>query len=259
MAAHFTNTGPLELTRRQKVLVWDDEIEVHEDIIQETAVVDPPAGTTPPSPRMSISSVPTPRRIRSQSTGGEFPPPMRRTSTDASGLPRPVPFVAKFQRIHPGTTGVTVLEHLERLDAVEASLQRLGADEVEVDVGEAIQPKPLPISRSGSGGHREAPGASSSSAPNPTSPFSPPGSPLPTVPEVASSEASSIAEEDLAAMSKSTSHVEGLRRSFGHDRYESIGNSHIDWIQQANESENTKRNVIVEASPFFLSIKSALF
>ncbi|KAJ3570961.1 hypothetical protein NP233_g4066 [Leucocoprinus birnbaumii] len=250
----FADEGPLELTRRQKVLVWDDEIEVVEDVLHQAEVnVDATADTadtdaTPPSPRISVSSVPV-RRTRSQSSGGEFPPPMRRTSTDASGLPRPVPFVAKFQRIHPGTTGVTVLEHLERLDAVEASLQRLGVDETEVDVGEAIKPKPLPMSRSNSGGTRDVPGASSSSAPNPSSPFSPPGSPLPTVPEVASS-ASSIAEEDLAAMSKSTSHVESLRRSFGHERQESANSPHIDWIQHA--SENTKRSVIVEVSPSIL-------
>ncbi|KXN90620.1 Phosphatidylinositol 4-kinase lsb6 [Leucoagaricus sp. SymC.cos] len=245
--AKYPFTGPLELTRRQKVLVWDDEIEVVEGLMQEAEAAPAGAGTdtdtTPPSPRISISSVPVPRRTRSQSSGGEFPPPMRRTSTDASGLPRPVPFVAKFQRIHPGTTGVTILEHLERLDAVEASLKRLGVDEVEVDVGEAIPPRPLPVSRSSSGGYRDVPGASSSSAPNPSSPFSPPGSPLPTVPEVGSS-ASSIAEEDLVAMSKSTSHVEGLRKSFGHDRYESVESTHMEWIHPTNES--TKRNVIVE-------------
>jgi len=171
---------------------------------------------------------------------------MRRTSTDASGLPRPVPFAAKFQRIHPGTTGVTVLEHLERLDAVEASLQRLGADEVEEDVGEAIQSKNLPLMGANSSGNRDLPGASSSSVPNASSPFSPPGSPLPVVLEVASS-ASSIAEVDLVTMSKSTSHVEGIRRSSGHDRQESGDPSQIDWIQQTGE--NTKRDVIVEVSP----------
>jgi len=237
------------LTRRQKVLVWDDEIEVPQDLLQETEA---PADSAqdgnngPPSPRISINSVPIPRKTRSQSSGGEFPPPMRRTSTDASGLPRPVPFAAKFQRIHPGTTGVTVLEHLERLDAVEASLQRLGADEVEEDVGEAIQSKNLPLMGANSSGNRDLPGASSSSVPNASSPFSPPGSPLPVVLEVASS-ASSIAEVDLVTMSKSTSHVEGIRRSSGHDRQESGDPSHIDWIQQTGE--NTKRDVIVEVSP----------
>jgi len=42
--------------------------------------------------------------------------------------------------VHRSVTGVTVLEHLERLDAVEASLTRLGTGEdtvieEEVDVG----------------------------------------------------------------------------------------------------------------------------
>ncbi|KAF7782539.1 hypothetical protein Agabi119p4_1915 [Agaricus bisporus var. burnettii] len=232
--------GPLELTRRQKVLVWDDEVEVQEEVVHDTET-DVEANL--PSPRMSVNSVPIIQRPRSRSSTGDFPPPMRRTSTDASGLPRPVPFVAKFQKIHPGTTGVTVLEHLERLDAVEASLQRLGVDEEEVDVGEAIQPRSLPISQSNSGSHRDMFGVAPSSAPNVTSPFSPPGSPLPTVPEVASS-ANSILEEDLAAMSKSTSHVEGLGRSFGHERLESIATSNIDWIQPP--SENTKKTVIIE-------------
>jgi len=248
MISKYFITGPLELTRRQKVLVWDDEIEVPEDLLQETeapadSVEDGENG--PPSPRISINSVPVPRRTRSQSSRGEFPPPMQRTSTDASGLPRPVPFAAKFQRIHPGTTGVTVLEHLERLDAVEASLQRLGVDEVEMDVGEAIQPKHLPLARASSGGNRDLPDVPSGSAPNPSSPFSPPSIPLSAVPEVASS-ASSIAEEDLVAMSKSTSHVEGIRRSsFGHER-QGNGDPFHAWIQQTGE--NTKRDVIVEVS-----------
>lgn len=248
--------GPLELTRRQKVLVWDDEIEVLEDMMPDPDPEAVDTDTNLPSPKISISSVPTPRRTRSQSaSGGEFPPPMRRTSTDASGLPRPVPFVAKFQRIHPGTTGVTVLEHLERLDAVEASLQRLGVDEeLEVDVGEAVQPRSLPAPRSSSSSQRDMPGASSSSVPIGTSPFSPPGSPLPTVPEVASS-ASSISEEDLVALSKSTSHVEGLRRPFGHDEPEGAGTTSIDWIQQGNDG--TKKTVIVEVS-VLLSISSQL-
>jgi len=247
-------TGPLELTRRQKVLVWDDEIEVPEDLLQETEAPTElaEAGENgPPSPRISINSVPVPRRTRSQSSRGEFPPPMQRTSTDASGLPRPVPFAAKFQRIHPGTTGVTVLEHLERLDAVEASLQRLGVDEVEVDVGEAIQPKHLPLVRASSSGNRDLPDVSLGSAPNSSSPFSPPSIPLSAVPEVASS-ASSITEEDLVAMSKSTSHVEGIRRSFGHERQENGDPFHIDWIQQTGE--NTRRDVIVEVSPLIFKI-----
>lgn len=220
--------GPLELTRRQKVLVWDDEMEVLDETIQESA--DDVA-----SPRMSVSSVPTPRRTRSQSSSGDFPPPMRRTSTDASGARRPVPFAAKFQRVHPGTTGVRVLEHLERLDAVEASLERLGVDDdgEEVDVGESSTFHPAQISRN--------PSTSTSGSKVPTSPYSPPGSPLPTVHEVSSS-ASSIAEEDLVALSKSTSHVDGSRY-FGHRTNTTL--PALEWIQP---TEPSKRTLIVEVS-----------
>jgi len=160
---------------------------------------------------------------------------MRRTSTDAGGTPRPVSFSTKFQRVHPGTTGVTVLEHLERLDAVEASLQRLGTgdtiDEEEVDVGVVAvkNSSSLPSTPvvSGSG--------------QPTSPFSPPGSPLATVQEVAD-DGSSIDEQDLAAMSKSTSHVEGLSpRTLGAT---TPGLRGIDWVQ--NEDILQKRVVIAE-------------
>ncbi|KAF8893365.1 phosphatidylinositol 3 and 4-kinase-domain-containing protein [Infundibulicybe gibba] len=221
------SVGPLELTRRTKALVWNDELEVAEEAAQGTA-----NGPASASPQLSISSVPLPTtRPRSQSSGSLFPPPMRRTSTDATGAPRPVPFAAKFQRVHPGTTGVTVLEHLERLDAVEASLQRLGVDpEEEVDVGESSSSGPIPISRN--------PSASSSNIAS--SPFSPPGSPLPTVLEVSSS-ASSIAEEDLVALSKSTSHVEGPPR---HGRWPSHGRGGIEWMQPGEPSP--KRVVISE-------------
>jgi phosphatidylinositol 4-kinase type 2 len=198
-------------------------MELPEETIQELP-------NSPASPQ-SMNNVPLPRRARSQSSG-EFPPPIRRASTDASGVPRPVPFAAKFQRVHPGTTGVTVLEHLERLDAVEASLQRLGADETEeIDVGDA---------------------ATKITSNVPTSPFSPPGSPLPTVHEVSSSR-SSIAEEDLVALSKSTSHVEGLY-PFGQQGGVSsagIENAGIEWIQTADPP--TKRTVVAEVRHLQLS------
>lgn len=216
------NLGPLELTRRSKVLVWDDEIEVAEQDLEERAEI---------SPRASISSVPLPRRRRS-SSGGEFPPPIHRTSTDSSGV-RPVPFAAKFKRVHPATKGIDVLEHLERLDAVEASLQRLGVedydDDEEVDVGESST-KPIQV-----------PGSSSSA--RATSPFSPPASPpLPTVPEVPSLANSDGEEEDVAMLSKSLSHVEG------HQRWASQatpGHGHgVEWISSGEAA--AKRTVIVE-------------
>ncbi|KAF8829257.1 hypothetical protein HHX47_DHR3001146 [Lentinula edodes] len=224
--------GPLELTRRTKMLVWDDEIEISgDDSGLDEAVRDLNEPTS--SPKLSINSVPIiPRRTRSQSSSGEFPPPMRRIITE-SGINRPVPFSSKFQRVHPGTTGVTVLEHLERLDAVEASLQRLVSDDNvdEVDVGESqnvhIQNEPT-----------------TSNLP-PTSPFSPPGSPLATVPEMASLE-SSITEEDLVALSKSTSHLEGSSSISGrHTRWASQAlGSGVDWLQE-NETPVT-RTVISE-------------
>ncbi|KAG6862265.1 hypothetical protein C0995_002196 [Termitomyces sp. Mi166 len=220
-----SDEGPLELTRRKKALVWDDELEILDDNLESQI----PNGPVTSSPKPSVTSVPLPRRTRSHSSSGDFPPPIRRTSTDASGFPRPVSFSTKFQRVHPGTTGVTVLEHLERLDAVEASLQRLGAEETldeEVDVG--VTNANVPASN-----------AAASSSNIPTSPFSPPGSPLPTVPEVSSS-ASSIAEEDLAAMSKSTSHVE--MSTSQPSRLASMKG--FEWIQTPEQQQ--KRIVIAE-------------
>src|SRR5258708_24074161 len=167
-------------------------------IVEEEAIHEPQNG--PPSPQLSISSVPVPNRPRRLSTG-DFPPPIRRAATDAPGVPRPVPFARKFQRVHPGTTGVTVLEHLERLDAVEQSLSRLGSDETEeeVDVGESL-PKAGPAL----GVMHGAASAPATTGGSSSSPFSPPGSPpLETVPEI-ESRRSSIDEEDLVALSKST-------------------------------------------------------
>ncbi|KAM6502295.1 Phosphatidylinositol 3- and 4-kinase domain containing protein [Amanita muscaria] len=212
--------GPLELTRRQRFLVWDEET-----VIPDDASNNPP----PSSPRPSVSSIPTPKRTRSSSVS-DFPPPARRTSTDAAGLPRPVPFSAKFQRVHPGTTGVTVLEHLERLDAVEASLQRLGNVEVDVvDASLTPQDPSMPIT---------------SSSPGAGSPYSPHINPLTTVREVSSS-ASSIAEEDLDALSKSTPLLG--RES----RHEPLGD--LEWMND----QGTRSNVVVErielvkGKPFF--------
>ncbi|KAJ7178533.1 phosphatidylinositol 3 and 4-kinase-domain-containing protein [Mycena crocata] len=221
--------GPLELTRRSKVLVWDDEVEIAEEELEEGPRQ---------SPRLSISSVPLPRRTRSQSSGSDFPPPLHRMSTDASGVPRPVPFAAKFKRVHPGTKGIDVLEHLERLDAVEASLQRLGveeSDDEEVDVGESSS-KPIQVPR---------PRTRSPSSNVASSPFSPPSSPpLATVHEVPS-RASSVddeeEEEDVAMLSKSLSQVEG---HVNHQRWASQAGPSADWI--GSGVATTKRTVIVE-------------
>nr|GAT56389.1 predicted protein [Mycena chlorophos] len=181
--------GPLELTRRGKMLVFDEEASVEDVEEEEEPVV---------SSRMSVASGPLPRRARSHSRSADFPPPLNRVSTD-----RPVPFAAKFKRVHPGTKGIDVLEHLERLDAVEASLQRLGVEsdvDDEVDVGESSF------------------SAQQQSA-VPASPLLPPLSPpLETVPESVNS--SDAEEEDVAMLSKSVSYVQS-------------GPKHTRWISHA--------------------------
>ncbi|KII92400.1 hypothetical protein PLICRDRAFT_172497 [Plicaturopsis crispa FD-325 SS-3] len=237
--------GPLELTRRTKVLVWDDEVEIDAD--EDGAEGEEPLnGPMSASPGPSINTVPLPPRPHNRRASSEFPPPMIRTSTDATGAYRPVPFSAKFQRVHPGTTGVTVLEHLERLDAVEASLQRLGVerdftDEEEVDVGESSSgTRPIRVPRRSTDG-------------NLTVPASPGG--LPVVHEVPSSASVSIApsveedEEDVANLSKSMSHVEVSPRSRWslqrHGHTSSHGGRSLDWMQ-VDDSSSQKRTVVVE-------------
>jgi len=214
----------------------------------EEDIPDLPNG--PPSPQLSVNSVPAPKRVRRQSTG-DFPPPIRRTATDAPGVPRPVPFARKFQKVHPGTTGVTVLEHLERLDAVEQSLSRLGSDEAEeeVDVGDVVRRAPNVKAPAFSAFQ----GASSAPAPTTTAnPFSPPGSPPLSVVTEIRSRGSSIDEEDLVALSKSTSHVEGA----GHFRHQSsMSSGGIEWIQSGDSS--SKGKVIVEVCQVDLCIQNS--
>ncbi|KAI6026296.1 phosphatidylinositol 3 and 4-kinase-domain-containing protein [Pisolithus microcarpus] len=201
--------GPLELTRRTRALVWDDEVEMPEEALR------PPNLGPLSSPRPSINTVPLPQRVRSRSHSSEFSPRVRRRSSEAN---RPVPFSAKFQKVHPGTTGVTVLEHLERLDVVEAGLQKLGVgeplmeEEEEVDVGElSVSHRPTLSIRT----------EASSRIPQDMSvaqQFTPPG------------------KEDLAIMSRSTSHVEPPFSV--HTRW----NSHaaLDWMN-FDDSEQPKR------------------
>lgn len=269
--------GPLELTRRTKVLVWDDEIPVTDDMFPEPTMSNGSSShsTHVPtiSPHASIASMPLPtqtRHARSQSVSG-FPPPIRRMSTDMVGISRPVSFSAKFQRVHPATTGVTVLEHMERLDAVEAGLKRLAVDEnvvqddEEVDVGESsssvrsqnripssappgqttFTSPPLSREPSGEGGvGLLSPGGTSER--------------LPAVPEADDAESHnalemSFAEEDLVALSKSTSQIEVPAL---HTRFASFQNHtregerpSLEWMQSDPASESPKvRTAIVEVS-----------
>ncbi|TDL24282.1 hypothetical protein BD410DRAFT_786387 [Rickenella mellea] len=244
-----SDEGPLELTRRQKVLVWDDEVEVEDDTIRE--IFNAPLTA---SPKASINTMPLPspshRRSRSQSAA-EFPPPMRRSSTDITGVTRPVPFSTKFPRVHPGTTGVTVLEHMERVDAVEAGLRRLGrhedsvieeedeAEEVDMGVAESVN---------------------TPSKQRTQSPLASPVDELPAVPEM-DSLASSVVEEDLVAMSKSTPTMYTTTGSGSHFRWTTDQNQdtsqNLEWMRPEATEENKKRIMIVErletvdTKPFF--------
>ena len=203
------------------MLVWDEEVEISGDAIE--------TGTDPvmSSPQPSLSRMPTPRRTRSRSSS-DFPslPPIKRRASDEPGFPRPVPFAAKFQRVHPGTTGVAILEHLERLDAVEASLRRLGKDRV--DFAEAGSTERRPSTQAASMAHIAA------------SSCSPPASPLATVHEFSnelSSSGSSIAEEDLIALSKSTPVLERQRHNLEGELLRGL-----EWMND----QGTKQKVIVE-------------
>lgn len=258
-------------------MVWDDELTLPEDTVTEL-INGPLSASASPGP--SIQTLPpflTPqnhRRARSSSSS-DFPPPMplRRTTSDV----RPVPFSAKFQRVHPGTTGVTVLEHLERLDAVEAGLERLGMrdgmedemDEEEQDVGDLAssssksQAKPdVPVIVTDNASLASRPEASGSLSASALSR----GSELPSVreaeTEMAEEDEEAVTEADvdspvdeagMAAMSKSMSYIDmdGTipKRGHGH-RFTTHGSEHgprrsLDWMQ---EEPTKKKTVVAEAS-----------
>jgi phosphatidylinositol 4-kinase type 2 len=235
--------GPLELTRRTKALVWNDELELDEDTISQ---IQHSSQSTSPQP--SINTLPLPgtnRRSRSQSNSSDFPPPVRRVSSEQPGSMRPVPFSAKFQRVHPGTTGVTVLEHLERLDAVEASLERLavedGTEEIEEDVGESSS-TPRPIMPASILSLSESALITSSSAPSRAG-----ASELAPVPEADSPTPSMVIEEheeDVVALSKSLSHLEtgNLHHGRGLSSHSAqAANRTLDWMQD----EPVKKRVVI--------------
>jgi phosphatidylinositol 4-kinase type 2 len=164
-----------------------------------------------------------PTRQRSISIGTGQAPALRRTSTDG-GRPRPVPFARNFDRVHPATTGVAVLEQMEHIDRVEAKLQRAPHDvPEESDVGVAVAPRPIPGALSMPSTPRSAP------LPAPTSPRSP--NPLPAVQELVQLEDAEEGEEDedededagdLAALSKSMPHLDEAPASM-HARWTSAG------------------------------------
>ena len=251
--------GPLELARRQKVLVWDDEVEVADETMQE--IINGPLSA---SPKPSVRTLPVQpashRRTRSSGIleARGFPPPSHRSPSDS----RPVPFLTTLPRVHPGTTGVTILEHMERVDAVEAGLRRLQTDdnvileedeEEEVDVGVPAASSSRPPTIRGTDAEREG-------SATPTAGPSPPMSPETTqqdllVPAGADSLASSMTEEDLVAMSQSTSALDFGRQSLHSKFMSQEGTStatrpNLDWIREEEVVEERKRIVIEEVCFF---------
>ncbi|KAG8710745.1 phosphatidyl inositol kinase [Ceratobasidium sp. 395] len=110
--------GPLELTRRIKVLVWDDEVE----IVNETTDTDDSANPTSPRPRPN-SSAQTPQAPRKIISPISFHLPRRQRSRSISDFPpprprAPVPFSRAIGTAQSGASGVAVLAQLERLDEV---------------------------------------------------------------------------------------------------------------------------------------------
>jgi phosphatidylinositol 4-kinase type 2 len=272
--------GPLELTRRQKVLVWDDEVESTHEMFKaededhhenEDPFEDP---RRPPF----IAS----RLNQHHATPRSHPPaqfcetktaeirlgPSRR-SADFLNFTRPVSFSTTYSKVHPGTTGVAVLEQMERLDAVEASLKKLGGGvggdnsgnpDREEDVAESSTSRrrgttrpsvvisaPGRISRSSSS-HTHTYSNDDGVSPIMTASFSGPFSPggisdgLPAVVEEApSSNASEVGDEDLAQMSKSMSYMDA-RPSF-HSRWMSQDGDRprLDWIIDEGRRRSRRR------------------
>ena len=276
--------GPLELTRRQKVLVCDDEFESTNEIFkpegEEGHESEDPFEDhehRPSSPHASVSTMPLPtptarlnfaRQVPQRAISG---PPRR--SADFLRFTRPVSFSTTYSKVHPGTTGVAVLEQMERLDAVEASLKKLssGVDgdnsrnaDPEVDVAESTihtntrnrpsGPSSAPgrVSRSSSS-HTHTYSDSDTVPPVMIASFSGPFSSggvsdgLPAVVEAPSSQASEVGDEDLAQMSKSMSYMDA-RPSF-HSRWMSQDGDRprLDWIIDEGEAPKVK-TVIVEVS-----------
>jgi len=115
--------GPLELTRRIKVLVWDEEVDVVETATDtddgvpipipsgprhRTSIETPRSQAPPTRQATSPISLLMPQRPRSRSIS-DFPPPRPRA---------PVPFSRAAGTAYTGVSGVAVLAQLERLDEV---------------------------------------------------------------------------------------------------------------------------------------------
>jgi len=241
----------------------------------------------PSSPHASINTMPLPTpTARLSLTRPKLqrvvPGPSRR-SADFLKFSRPVSFSTTYSKVHPGTTGVAVLEQMERLDAVEASLKKLGggvggADDSgnpdrEVDVAEPSTPTstgnnrpsasvsaPGRISRSSSS-HTYTHSNDDVVPPMMTASFSGPFSPggvsdgLPAVvEETHSSNASEVGDEDLMQVSKSMSYVDA--RPSVHSRWMSQDGDRprLDWIIDEGETPKPKMVIVeVRTCPPFTS------
>ena len=269
--------------------MWDDELESTNEIFKgedDNENEDPfeDHEDRPSSPHASINTMPLPApptrlsfsRPKPRVIVSDFP---SRRSSDLLNFARPVSFSTTYSKVHPGTTGVAVLEQMERLDAVEASLKKLGGGvgdgdnsgngDREVDVGEL--PSPTSPTNNKQPAPASAPGRMSRSSSNTLSnddgvppimtasfsgPFSagalPDGLPA-VVEEAPSSNTSEVGDGDLAHMSKSMSHMDA-RPSF-HSRWVSQDGGgprlgpRLDWIIDEGETQKPKM-VIVEVRTF---------
>jgi len=165
--------------------------------------------------------------------------------------------------VHPGTTGVTVLEHMERLDAVEAGFKGLGSedlgipdDEEEVDVAESTSSASKATSLSRQEQPQPAETSKASASGPPSSPFSPTARSenLPSVPEVGDGN-----EDDLVALSMSTPQLDdGPQRNIRWTTH-AAGRRSFDWMRSERDQPDSskKRTVIaerletVDTKPFF--------
>ena len=207
---------------------------------------------------------PTPRLSFTRPRQQKFASGPPRRSGDFVRFARPVSFSTAYSKVHPGTTGVAVLEQMERLDAVEASLKKLGGGvggddsgnpDREEDVAEsATSPKTrnsrpsAAISASGrisrsSSSHTHTYSGDDGVSPIMTASFSGPFSPggvsdgLPAVVEEApSSNASEVDDEDLAQMSKSMSYVDARPSLHSRWRSQDENRPRLDWIIDGGET-----------------------
>ena len=234
----------------------------------------------PSSPHASINTMPlpapTPRLSFARPRQQSFVSGPSRRPVGFLNSTRPVSFSAMYSKVHPGTTGVAVLEQMERLDAVEASSKKLGGGvsgdnsgnpDREEDVTESAT---SPRTKNSRPGVISAPGRISRSSSSHThtyssddgvppmmtasfsGPFSPGGVPdgLPAaVEEGAPSNASEVGDEDLAQMSRSMSYMDA-RPSVHSRRMSQDGNRpRLDWIIDEGETPKSK-TMIVEVRAF---------